>query len=159
MKRLYSTIAILITFGVPSFAQDIKPRFEFSVAPLFSLNQKTMSQEFSLAYSWDRVALKANFESYGLVDADDVFGESISFIAHPAFPSTKFALCPEVGAGIVHGKFSGTNQVSVKPQLYVGAVLDYEVFRNLGSGLILRWNTFGPDIWSFFLGLKIAARF
>ena len=126
---------------------------------MYSLNTKLMSYEFSLAYKWDKAILKANFDSFDLADAKNVFGETISLIVQPTSRSTDFCLYPEVGAGIAHGRFSNKDSTTVKPQVFVGTVLNYNLGNNLDIGALLRFTTFGKDLWNFYLGPRISAKF
>ena len=158
MRRLALLILILSLVVIRSYAQNPRPRFELSVAALYSLNDNLVSEEFSLAYKWDKAIIKANFECYDLINAENVFGESFSLAIPQIHSSTEFMLCPEFGIGIIHGSFQEAERITIKPQVFTGTVLNYDLNKNLDSGLILRYGILGKSS-RFYLGFKVAAQF
>lgn len=159
MKRILFILCFVFGCGLVSFAQKSESRMEFSVVSLYSLNQNLMSEEFSLAYKWDNGILKANFECYDLANAENVFGESVSLISKKANPTSDFTVRPEVGAGIVHGRFSGTDDVSVKSQIFLGATLNYSLGRYLDTGILMRYCLIGNNIWNYSIGFNFTVKF
>jgi len=156
MKR----IALVFLFSFAALllgAQEMK-HFNISATEFYCFNNKKTSEEVSFGYNFKPCGVKMNVDWLNMGFDKRIMGESVSVVVPAMEKVSSFAIVPELGLGVAHGKFENAN-ASAKFQFQAGVEGSYFLHENFSAGFVLKYVRITEYNPMWLLGFKFCARF